>query len=243
MNPKNFNDDNRIERWEDALKLYDSFAQSGRQWIFRGLPDAGYELETTLERARERFAKDWKDLRVMEKRMIRQFKRQAHLYLENPPKDDDTIEWLALMQHFGAPTRLLDWTYSFFVALFFAVEKAEKEKECAVGAIDMKWVIDTVESLKEDDFKILRDEDPNLKSGYFFDLIFDKRPPIPLVYSLNPERLNERLIVQQGLFLAPADISKPFEDNLDAICKNDPDAKNHIRKIIRCRRGLKARNT
>ena len=45
MNPKNFNDDNRIEKWEDALKLYDSFVQSGRQWIFRGLADAsGHEF-------------------------------------------------------------------------------------------------------------------------------------------------------------------------------------------------------
>jgi len=186
-------------------------------------------LETTLERVRRRFDKNWNDLSKMEKRMIRQFKRQAHLYLENPPNDDDTIEWLALMQHFGAPTRLLDWTYSFFVALFFAVEKAEKS--CAVWAIDLNWLINIAESLKEDDFNILRDEDPYLKSGYFFELVFDKRPPIPLVYSLDPARLNERLTVQQGLFLAPTDIGSPFEDNIEAICESDSNAKDYIWKI------------
>jgi hypothetical protein len=74
----------------------------------------------------------------MERKMIRQFKRQSHRYLENPPKDDDTIEWLALVQHFGSPTRFQDWTYSFFVALFFAVEAAEKR--CPVWAIDMDWL-------------------------------------------------------------------------------------------------------
>ena len=76
----------------------------------------------------------------------------------------------------------------FFVALFFAVENAEKR--CAVWAIDLDWVIRIAKSLKENDFKILRDEDPYLKSGYFFELVFHKRPPIPLVYSLNPNRLN-----------------------------------------------------
>jgi hypothetical protein len=128
-----------------------------------------------------------------------------------------------------SPTRLLDWTYSFFVAVFFAVEKAEKQS--AVWAIDMDWLIKTAESVKEDDFKILRDEDPYLKSGFFFDLVFNKRPPIPLVYSLNPERLNERLTVQQGLFLAPTDIGMPFEDNLQELCKNDSNARDHIWKI------------
>jgi hypothetical protein len=168
----------------------------------------------------------------MESTMIRHFKRQAHRYLKNLPKDDDTIEWLALMQHYGSPTRLLDWTYSFFVAVFFAVEQSDTNTPCAVWAVDMDWVIETAEQLfDEPAFRIVQKKDPPLKSKDFFNLVFNRQPPVPLVYSLNPERLNERLIVQQGLFLAPADISKSFEKNLDAICKIDPNAKSHIRKI------------
>src|SRR5438093_2893211 len=45
-----------------------------------------------------------------------------------------TLEWLALMQHYGAPTRLLDFTYSFWIALFFAFEEAEND--CSVVALD-----------------------------------------------------------------------------------------------------------
>ena len=40
------------------------------------------------------------------------------------------------------------------------------------------------------------------------------------------------MIVQQGLFLAPADISKPFKENLDALCENDSNAEARVWKII-----------
>jgi hypothetical protein len=219
-----------VQNWDKLVELYNAF-EPKTQWVFRGLSNADYSLETTLERAAKRFDLHLNRLSEIEPVMIRHFKRQAHRYLENLPKDDDTIEWLALMQHFGSPTRLLDWTYSFFVALFFAVEGAQPS--CVVWAIDMDWIIEKAERLfPRADFRLLLEEDPHLKSGKFFKLVFDRRPPIALVYSLNPERLNERLIIQQGLFLAPGDISRPFEENLNTLSKADPNAKNHIWKII-----------
>jgi hypothetical protein len=224
--------DERLKTFSELFDLYTGvFAKTDKQWIFRGVPDACYQLETTLERARRQFAKEWTELSKIEKRNIRLFRRQAHLYLENPPKDDDTIEWLALMQHFGAPTRLLDWTYSFFVALFFAVEKAEKE--CAVWAIDMNWLTKEARKLFPPGAEKYGREDPPYKSGKFFRHVFCGPPtPRPLVFTLNPERLNQRLIVQQGLFIAPADIGKPFAENLDNIQDIEPNEQNHGWKII-----------
>ena len=94
----------------------------------------------------------------------------------------------------------------------------------------MKLIIRPPPARKED-FKNLRYRDPYLKSRYSFELIFNERPDIPLVYSLNPDRLNERLTIQQGVFLAPTDIARSFEDNLEELCKRDPSAENHIWKI------------
>src|SRR3989304_1877564 len=44
-----------------------------------------------------------------------------------------------IMQHYGAPTRLLDFTYSVYVAAYFAVEEAEDD--CVVWAVDGPWVL------------------------------------------------------------------------------------------------------
>jgi FRG domain len=229
MNPKYFTDDIPVKKWDDCLNLYYTFAKSERQWIFRGLPDAGYGLETTLERAANRFGVKL-DIQL-EGKMIRYFRRQAHLYLEHVPADDDTIQWLALMRHFGSPTRVMDWTYSFFVTLFFAVEEAKNR--CAIWAIDMDWLKQKAQAMFDPACLKYGNEDPAFKSGASFDCVFCKEPPTPLVYSLNPERLNERLIVQQGLFLAPADIGSTFEANLEAVCfTDDENAKNYICRII-----------
>src|ERR1700739_1556162 len=53
------------------------------------------------------------------------------------PAEKEELEWMALMRHHGAPTRLLDWTRSPYVAAFFAIAEAREDEESAIWAIDI----------------------------------------------------------------------------------------------------------
>ena len=112
----------RITSWKTLSIEFDRTRHGNDAWAFRGQSDAAWPLETTLERVRVSRGIPRREVAQIEGGLIRRFKRQYHLHSADPPREDDYVEWLALMQHHGAPTRLLDWTYSFFVAVFFAVE-------------------------------------------------------------------------------------------------------------------------
>lgn len=94
----------------------------GPEWVFRGQKSADWPLSTSLERAMRAHPVMYADWRDNELRDIRYFKRRTRSLLSSPPAEDDAVEWLVLMQHYGAPTRLLDWTHSPSVAAYFAFE-------------------------------------------------------------------------------------------------------------------------
>jgi hypothetical protein len=94
------------------------------QWFFRGHSDSNYTLTPGLFRISPSGGKD------VEEYVMTQFKREAIPYLKSIPNDE--IEWLTLAQHYGLPTRLLDWTTNPLIALYFAVENYKNDKHANV---------------------------------------------------------------------------------------------------------------
>jgi hypothetical protein len=112
----------RLKSWDDFLKLIVNPPYS--QWAFRGERDERWPLYSSLSRYMQAFGVSPAAWTKQEARILRVFKRKAHQFLDKPPDPDDDFQWMALMQHHGAPTRLIDFTWSPYVAAFFALERA-----------------------------------------------------------------------------------------------------------------------
>ena len=110
--------------WVAELNRYRS------PFAFRGLADASWSLETSLIRLGG-------PIDVLEKHLLRNFRKYAHSYVK---ERDSLWFWLTFAQHHGLPTRLLDWTYSPYVALHFATDNLRHYDRDGVV-----WMADFVE--------------------------------------------------------------------------------------------------
>jgi hypothetical protein len=206
-----------VPSWEDLQREYeDRFALRGRRWVFRGHQQANWDLKPSLERAVcDRFGLDHRTMSGIEDYLLSRFQRNLHRFQSRVPAQEDRLEWLALMQHHGAPTRLLDWTYSCYIALFFALEMASPDTTCAIWAIDQVWLFNQLEQRQERASRDAFGLDPELRAPAAVQALLASN--IKSIAPLVPYYLNERLSVQQGVFLTPLHLEVSFMDNLRAV--------------------------
>jgi hypothetical protein len=131
-----------INGWSDLTILLEEHSDGA--WIFRGVTSVEYELIPKIGRPEWRhdgLANGERNFDPDEEvQLLEAFRKQARPYLPYPPQRD--IEWLAIAQHHGLPTRLLDWTESALVAAYFAVEDAGVGGPAAIYANKPSHVID-----------------------------------------------------------------------------------------------------
>lgn len=211
-----------IRSWKELRDAEEHYRE--HKWAFRGQNTSKFP-SSSLERHCKEFDFPRDKIIDLEVKLIREFARRYHLYGgSTPPQKGHTLEWLSLMQHYGAPTRLTDFTYSFMNAVFFALEE---KGNCPCPSV---WVIDRIQLLEEAD-KIVRKHMKSKKDPIdsynkerdnrpFRNLFMNKRPK-KFVYPVNPIRFNDRLTNQQGVFLTSGDVRCTFEENLKAIPKLD----------------------
>jgi len=194
-----------IKSWEDCRKLLSYLTT----WVFRGQSNSLWPLQTTLERGAILNNLDIREIPEFEKKIIEKFKRRAFNYIEKLPEKENTLEWLSLMQHHGAPTRLLDFSYSYYVALFFSIEQALQDS--AVFCLNKDLIYK--EGLKTEKWRGLED-DYAYGTKEYCNYVLNEQILSPLVMLVEPYNLHERLSRQQGLFAIPFEGRQAFEYNL-----------------------------
>ncbi len=200
----------------DPCQSWEEFCQWSsrlRGWGFRGQRQSEWPLWTALDRGVRVTYSDQNhaghypiDREEVTRQFLLRFQRRAHMYLADVPLGRDIASWLGLMQHYGAPTRLLDWTESPEIALYFAVRETETgtrsqlgdEATAAVWAIDINFLESRARDVLPEGQEIIPVE-PRYRINYLNRML--SRRELPLVVRIDPLKANPRILAQKGFFL------------------------------------------
>jgi hypothetical protein len=135
VNPDQIAVKNISECIDFAVQLKNEWFPHEPTWgpWFRGHPKANWKLAPKLYRV----PPPKRGIRIIEDEIRQEFMMRAPGLTSTGPQN--SWEWYFTMQHFGAPTRLLDWTEGVLIALYFAV-KDSGEDNAAIWAIDPWWL-------------------------------------------------------------------------------------------------------
>jgi hypothetical protein len=179
------------QSWDDSIERFRS------PYIFRGVGIPSIDLSTSLQR----LASGHEDIGKLERHLLRNFRKYAHA---NAAAGNSVWNWLALATHHRLPTRLLDWTYSPFVALHFATENLARYDTAGVV-----WCLNHREAnqrLPEELRTQLEEEGSNVFTVDMLTSVADSLEKLQalsrkdFVVFLEPPSLDARIVNQFALF-------------------------------------------
>lgn len=187
-----------IQSWTDLHErlFEDSWnEQIGRfrsRYAFRGMDCSNFPLTTSLMRLGG-------DYPSLERHLLRNFKKYS---THDVVSGDTEWHWMSIAQHHGLPTRLLDWTYSPYIALHFATGRMETfDQDAAVWAVDYT---DVHNHLPDDLRGLLQQEGSDVFTAELINASIrnldelDRLNEILLFYE--PPSLDARIVNQHALF-------------------------------------------
>lgn len=202
--------------WKDLQDclFFDSFDKNLDRfrsgYVYRGLNNLDFTLQTSLARLGGNYQN-------LEKHILRNFKKYAKSVSRHDPSN---WNWLAIAQHHGLPTRLLDWTYSPYVALHFAT--SDLNTFHTDGII---WSVNYVkanQSLPGVLKKAIIEEGSNTFTAEMLDSVcpnvfdLDGLSIDPFVMFLEPPSLDDRITNQYALFSLMSSNQANLSDWLEA---------------------------
>lgn len=181
------------ENWKKILDTVDDFVRQadGPVW-FRGHKSTGYKLDSGLFRLNLPNLDSYLEL---ETQLYRHFKSLGHLLHGN----EEGWKLLYSMQHHGIRTRLIDWSESFAVSLFFATEGWENNSACV-------WMLKPLE------LNLLSLGQRNILAPKEYKLPFDNfNGGKPQTFAVYPIKNNNRIVAQHGVFTVQGNGMVPME--------------------------------
>ena len=203
--------DVRIKSWIELQEAV--FADSWRpriqrhrsSFVFRGVPRVSHTLDTSLQTG---------GFVAHEKHLLTSFRKYA---VESAVHGDWVWNWLSLAKHHGLPTRILDWSYSPYVAMHFATANFNEFDHD--GAI---WCVDYLKTnglLPPTLQKILKAENANIFTTEMLNGVAASLSDFDalggdFVLFFEPPSLDERIVNQFALFSLPSSPKLSLEDFL-----------------------------
>jgi hypothetical protein len=207
-------------KYVDSLEHYVSFVEKSasakhKQLWFRGCGKISHKLVPTLYRHKRSKVID--DFLLLEKDLLSRFRQRSIPFHSRPVTDE--WEWLFLMQHFGVPTRLLDWSESPLMALFFAVTSAPhkigKSGRPVFGGDACVWLLDPAQwnkrsvDLKSFPGAVLTTDDPNATA---YKPVANATTMKPFPIALYGSHNSQRIVAQRGVFVCFGKDTGPMEE-------------------------------